>query len=50
MAHFLSCIETGEPPAPDAAEGLAIMRILDAAYESARREMRADHQPPAHES
>jgi predicted dehydrogenase len=36
MAHFVSCIREGRPPSPGGADGLASMRVLDAAYESAR--------------
>ncbi len=36
MAYFAGCIRTGETPIPGGAEGLVNMRILDAAYESAR--------------
>lgn len=37
MAYFLRCIADGERPVPGGAEGLAIMRIVDAAYESSAR-------------
>jgi len=36
MAHFLSCIRESRQPSPGGADGLASMRVLDAAYESAR--------------
>jgi predicted dehydrogenase len=36
MAHFVSRIREGRPPSPGGADGLASMRVLDAAYESAR--------------
>ncbi len=36
MAYFIHCIQTGETPIPGGLEGLVNMRILDAAYESAR--------------
>jgi predicted dehydrogenase len=36
MVYFLRCVETGEQPTPGGEEGLVIMRIVDAAYESAR--------------
>lgn len=33
--HFLRCIETGEPPLVGGEDGLAVMRVIEAAYESA---------------
>lgn len=33
--HFLRCIETGEPPLVGGQDGLAVMRVIEAAYESA---------------
>lgn len=36
MAHFFECIQTNRTPISSAAEGLINMRIVDAAYESAR--------------
>jgi predicted dehydrogenase len=36
MAYFVDCIRTGRIPVPGGAEGLVNMRIVDAAYESAR--------------
>lgn len=36
MAHFVDCIRAGRTPVPGGAEGLINMRIVDAAYESAR--------------
>lgn len=36
MAHFLDSIATGKQPSPGGTEGLEVMRIVDAAYESAR--------------
>ena len=33
--HFLRCIETGESPLVGAEDGLAVMRVIEAAYESA---------------
>ncbi len=37
QAHaFLRCVETGEPPLVDGEDGLAVMRVIEAAYESAR--------------
>jgi predicted dehydrogenase len=36
MAHFFRCIRTGRTPFPGGAEGLVNMRIVDAAYRSAR--------------
>lgn len=37
MAHLVSCIRSGRNPVPGPKEGLAVMRILDAAYESAEK-------------
>lgn len=36
MAYFLDCIRTGKTPVPGGAEGLVNMKVVDAAYESAR--------------
>lgn len=36
MAHFIQCIRSGKMPVSGGAEGLMNMRIVDAAYESAR--------------
>jgi predicted dehydrogenase len=36
MAYFLDCIRKNKTPVPGAAEGLTNMKVLDAAYESAR--------------
>ncbi len=36
MAHFVACIQNDEKPDPDAAQGVAMMQILDALYQSAR--------------
>lgn len=36
MAHFVDCVWSGRAPGPGGAEGLVNMRIVDAAYESAR--------------
>ncbi|HEX9996100.1 MAG TPA: Gfo/Idh/MocA family oxidoreductase [Abditibacterium sp.] len=36
MAHFIHCIQNGQNPDPDAAQGVEMMRILDALYQSAR--------------
>jgi predicted dehydrogenase len=36
MAHFFECIQTNRTPNPGAAEGLVNMKIVDAAYESAK--------------
>ena len=33
--HFLRCVETGQPPVVGAEDGLAVMRVIEAAYESA---------------
>ena len=33
--HFLRCIETGEPPLVEGEDGLAVMRVIEAAYKSA---------------
>lgn len=35
MEHFTTCIRTGRDPVPGADHGLAVMRIVDAAYASA---------------
>jgi len=42
MEHFLRCITHGEKPQASAEEGLELMRVIDAIYESAdaRREVR----------
>ena len=36
MAHFVACIRSGRTPRPGGVEGWINMRIVDAAYESAR--------------
>lgn len=36
MAYFVECVRAGRAPVPGGAEGLVNMRIVDAAYESAR--------------
>jgi predicted dehydrogenase len=36
LAHFLACMESGEQPRESAADGLAVLEIILAAYESAR--------------
>jgi predicted dehydrogenase len=36
MAHFIDCVQNGKTPNPDAAQGITIMKILDALYQSAR--------------
>ncbi len=36
LAYFIRCIQAGVTPVPGGAEGLVNMRVLDAAYESAR--------------
>ncbi|HSF82567.1 MAG TPA: Gfo/Idh/MocA family oxidoreductase [Anaerolineales bacterium] len=36
MAYFIDCIQSGSVPVPGGAEGLLNMRVVDAAYESAR--------------
>lgn len=36
MAYFIDCIRSGKTPVPGGAEGLANMKVVDAAYESAR--------------
>ncbi|MCY4019959.1 MAG: Gfo/Idh/MocA family oxidoreductase [Chloroflexi bacterium] len=33
--HFLRCIETGQQPLVSGADGLAVMRVIESAYESA---------------
>ena len=42
MEHFLRCVTHGEKPLASAEDGLALMRVIDAIYESAdaRREVR----------
>ena len=35
MAHFVQCVRLGRTPVPGGAEGLVIMKIVDAAYRSA---------------
>ena len=35
MAHFVSCVRRGATPVPGGDEGLAVMKIVDAAYASA---------------
>ena len=34
--HFVHCVQTGEPCRNPAEDGVALMKILDAIYESAR--------------
>lgn len=36
MAYFIECIRSGQPPNPGGLEGWTNMRVVDAAYESAR--------------
>ena len=36
MAYFIECIKSGKTPIPGGAEGLVNMKVVDAAYESAR--------------
>ena len=36
MAHFIGCIQNGTAPDPDAAQGVVMMQMLDALYQSAR--------------
>jgi predicted dehydrogenase len=36
LAYFIECIQSGQTPVPGGAEGLINMRVVDAAYESAR--------------
>ena len=36
MAYFIECIRSGKTPTPGGAEGLVNMKVVDAAYESAR--------------
>ena len=36
MAHFIDCLRTRRQPVPGLAEGQAVLKIVDAAYESAR--------------
>lgn len=37
IAHFAACIRTGALPSPSGEDGLLMMQVMDAAYESARR-------------
>ncbi len=37
IAHFIDCIQNNRKPDPDAAQGVTMMRILDALYQSARQ-------------
>ena len=39
MEHFISCIRERKQPSPGGEEGLTVMKIVDAAYESARKNM-----------
>ena len=36
MAHFVDCIKNGVPCCAKAEDGIEVMKILDAIYESAR--------------
>jgi len=36
LAYFIECIQSGRTPIPGGAEGLINMKVVDAAYESAR--------------
>jgi predicted dehydrogenase len=36
MAYFIQCIQSNKTPIPGGAEGLVNMKVVDAAYESAR--------------
>ncbi|MBU1661958.1 MAG: Gfo/Idh/MocA family oxidoreductase [Chloroflexi bacterium] len=36
LAYFIECIQSGKTPIPSGAEGLVNMKVVDAAYESAR--------------
>ncbi|BCM90723.1 putative UDP-kanosamine synthase oxidoreductase subunit [Abditibacteriota bacterium] len=36
MEHFLTCVQSGQTPDPDANQGVVMMRMLDALYLSAR--------------
>ncbi len=36
IEHFVACIREGREPCPGGAEGLAMMKVMDAVYESAR--------------
>lgn len=36
MAYFIECIQAGKTPIPGGSEGLVNMKVVDAAYESAR--------------
>ena len=36
MSHFIDCVKNGTPCRAKAEDGIAVMKILDAIYESAR--------------
>ena len=36
MAHFVECVREGKEPSPGPSHGLAVMRIVDGAYKSAK--------------
>jgi len=36
MAHFIDCVQHRDQPSPGVEEGLVVLRIVDAAYESSR--------------
>jgi predicted dehydrogenase len=36
--HFVECIESGQPPLTDGANGLAVVRVLEAAERSLKRD------------
>ena len=36
--HFLDCVRSGRPPLVGGADGVAVMRVIEAAYASARRQ------------
>ena len=38
MAYFIECVQSGKTPVPGGAEGLVNMRVIDAAYASAKSE------------
>ena len=38
MEHFLSCVQNEQAPDPDATQGVTMMRMLDALYQSARED------------
>jgi len=49
MAHFIACIRTNQNPVPGGLEGLINMKIVDAAYKSARSGRVVEIQPISQE-